>query len=363
MLPLARRSIIVFAAALCVTLPTSIAAAQSSAQAPLSRAELLAYLRSIPSYQDFSVPYEVRKAAHDKLTALVTQRGVDFRYDMSRFDKELSEAGISPQTQAAIAGHYRQAAAPAAAAAPATSGSPSSPAPAPPSAPRAPAAPAAPAAGPGTAAAQGPLSRADVLAHLKSIPKSQDASVPYQVRKDAHDALTRLIKARGVGFQVPAGTFDKEFYEAGIGSETSIAIWQNYRAPGAPPPSGALAASPSFFTGRWAMGAAGMNTQYDRQGSAIVRTDQMTGARGGFLEIAADGTYAWQHNSADPVMRGRWRTATPQELGTDPGTAVVLLGGYDGADWIVTRRPSDVPGEHVTVSRLGQRYLYFIGSR
>ena len=222
--------------------------------------------------------------------------------------------------------------------------------------------PATPGGPAGQSAAQGPLSRTELLAHLKKIPKSQDPSVPYQVRKDAHDALTRLIKERGVDFQVRPGTFDKEFYDAGISSQTSIAIWQNYRAPGAPP-NPALARGTSFFTGRWAMGAAGMNTQYDRQGSAIVRTDQMTGARGGFLDIAAGGTYAWQHNSADPVMRGRWRTATARELGTEPGTAIVLLGGYDGADWIVTRRSSQVPGEHLTVSRLDQRYLYFIGSR
>jgi uncharacterized protein (UPF0147 family) len=328
------------AAALCAAGPAPLATAQSSISGPFSRAELLACLRSIPSYQDLSVPYEARKAAHDKLTELVKQRGVGFRHDMFRFDKELHDAGISPETEAAMVGTYRQATLPAAAPVPAPSGTQPSPAP----------------------AAQGPLSRTDVLAHLKKIPKSQDASVPYQVRKDAHDALTRLIKERGVDFQVRPGTFDKAFYDAGISSETSIAIWQNYRAPGAPP-NPALAAGTSFFTGRWAMGAAGMNTQYDRLGSAIVRTDQMTGARGGFLDIAADGTYAWQHNSADPVMRGRWRTATTQEVGTEPGAAIVLLGGYDGADWIVTRRSSQVPGEHLTVSRLDQRYLYFIGSR
>jgi uncharacterized protein (UPF0147 family) len=352
------------AAALCAAGPAPLATAQSSTSGPFSRAELLAYLRSIPSYQDLSVPYEARKAAHDKLTEVVKQRGVDFRYDMFKFDKELYDAGISPETQAAMAGNYRQAAPRAAAPVPAASGSQRSPAPAGPSAPPVQAAPAAPpaAAPAGQPAAQGPLSRTDVLAHLKKIPKSQDASVPYQVRKDAHDALTRLIKERGVDFQVRPGTFDKAFYDAGISSETSIAIWQNYRAPGAPP-NPALAAGTSFFTGRWAMGAAGMNTQYDRLGSAIVRTDQMTGARGGFLDVAADGTYAWQHNSADPVMRGRWRTATSQELGTEPGAAIVLLGGYEGADWIVTRRSSQVPGEHVTVSRLDQRYLYFIGSR
>jgi hypothetical protein len=353
------------AVALFATLSSSLAAGQSPAAGPFSRAELLAHLRSIPSYQDLSVPYEVRKAAHDKLTELVKQRGVDFRHDLFKFDRELHEAGLSPATGAAMAASYRQAAPRGAAAT--SSGLQRAPGPRAPAAPPAQAGSAPPPAPSGALAGQpagqGPLSRADVLAHLRSIPKSQDASVPYADRKDAHDALTRLIKQRGVDFQVPAGTFDKEFYEAGISSQTSIAIWQNYRAPGTPPPGGALAASPSFFAGRWAMGAAGMNTQYDRQGSAIVRTDQMTGARGGFLEIAADGTYAWQHNSADPVMHGRWRTATPQELGTDPGTAIVLRGGYDGADWIVTRRPSDVPGEHVTVSRLGQRYLYFIGSR
>ena len=69
MLPLVRRSLtMLIAAALCAAGPAPLATAQSATSGPFSRAELLAYLRSIPSYQDLSVPYEARKAAHDKLT-------------------------------------------------------------------------------------------------------------------------------------------------------------------------------------------------------------------------------------------------------------------------------------------------------
>jgi hypothetical protein len=43
--------------------------------------------------------------------------------------------------------------------------------------------------------------------------------------------------------------------------------------------------------------------------------------------------------------------------------AIVLLGAYEGANWIVTPRSTDGPGELITVARLDQRFRYHIGSR
>jgi hypothetical protein len=336
-------------------------AAGAQTAAPLSRAELLAHLQAIPKYQDLSTPYEVRKKAHDRLTELIKQRGVDFQLDMYKFDKELHDAGISSEARFAISQNYRSAAA----------------APRPPVAERRPAAERPPAVRPPVAAstpqqpprtaaeppasAAGPFSRAELLAYLRSIPKSQDSAVPYQTRKEAHDTLTRLIKERGVDWKQPFGKFDKELSDAGISSESSLAIWHGYRAPGAAVAGGGVALS--YFTGRWTMGAPGMTTRYDRQGTAVIRTDKMTGARGGFLEIGADGTYVWQHNQSDPPIRGRWRPATEKEMETAPGRGIVLLRGYDRADWLLKPFTSNVPGEHITVVNLAQTYVYFIGSR
>jgi hypothetical protein len=184
--------------------------------------------------------------------------------------------------------------------------------------------------------------------------------VPYEVRKDAHDRLTRLVRQRGVDFVLSMGTFDREFYEAGASSLTRLAIDETYRDPGSAAPA---RADESYFPGTWAMGAAGATTRYDRQGSGVVRTDQLTGAVGGYLQIDAGGTYAWRHSRSEPEIRGRWRGATERELGTEAGAGIVLLAGYDNGNWLVVERPSEVAGEHITVSNLAQRYRYFIGSR
>jgi hypothetical protein len=217
---------------------------------------------------------------------------------------------------------------------------------------------AAPAAA-GQAPADEPLTRAEILTSLRSIPKS---STPSAAIKEAHDRLAALIKQRGVDFVQPRGKFDREFYEAGITSETSVAIWENYRAPGTASP-GAGAEDMAFFAKRWAMGIAGMTTRFDRQGSAVMRSDQLVGAAGGYLDIAADGTYAWRYDASSPEMRGRWRAATAQERQTEAGQGLVLLRGYDDGDWLVTRRPSEEPGEYVNVRHVSARYRYFIGSR
>jgi hypothetical protein len=119
----------------------------------------------------------------------------------------------------------------------------------------------------------------------------------------------------------------------------------------------------AFFVKRWAMGIAGTTTRFDRQGSAVVRTDRLVGASGGYLDIAADGTYVWRHASSTPEMRGRWRAASGQELRTEAGQGIVLLRGYDDGDWLVTLRPSEQPGEHINVRHVSERYRYFIGSR
>ncbi|MBI1898380.1 MAG: hypothetical protein HYZ57_21550 [Acidobacteria bacterium] len=356
--------IALLAVATMLTAGWSLAFAQTSVAGPLSRAELLAYLRSIPKSQDFSVPYATRKAAHDKLTELIRQRGIAFAYDMSKFDKELYDAGISSESMMAMSQRYRtpeQARAPMPAAGPTPS-----PAPAAPSAPAPTPAPARRDTAAVSPSGSGPLSRADVLARLRSIPHYQDMSVPNQVRKEAHDALTRLIRQRGVDWVQPRGKFDKEFYDAGISTETSQAIWESYRAPGTLAPSAeTTAATVSFFHGRWAMGIAGSSTRYDREGSnRVVRTDRDTGAVGGSLEISSGGTYTWRHNSTDPPIQGRWRVATPPEMGTEAGQGIVLLGGYDGGNWRVTRFPAfDRPGDHISVSDLAQPYRYFLGSR
>jgi hypothetical protein len=211
--------------------------------------------------------------------------------------------------------------------------------------------------------AEPPLTRAEVLAMIRSMPGSQDLSHPYEARKEAAERQIRAIEERGVDFVLDMGTFDREFYEAGTGSFVRLAISRNYRAPGSAP---RVIHGASALVGRYAMGIAGSTTRWDRSGSAVVRTDRDVGFAGGSLVIEAGGRYEWRLlSTADPAytFRGAWRPATEAEVGGYVGAAIVLSRSYEGADWIVTEHESDAPGEHIRVMRLDQRFRSYLGTR
>ena len=208
-----------------------------------------------------------------------------------------------------------------------------------------------------------PLSRADLLALLRSMPGSQDYSVPYETRKAAIQKQVRIIETRGIDFRYDMGKFDRELYEAGISTDVMVALSRNYRAPGAAP---RVIKGNNALIGRYAMGIAGSTTRYDRSGSNVVRTDRDVGFAGGGLTIGSDGLYEWRLLSTpDPkyTFRGSWRPATDVETGTYVGPAIVLTNSYEDANWIVTRYESKTPGEHIRVQRIDQRFRSYLGTR
>jgi hypothetical protein len=211
---------------------------------------------------------------------------------------------------------------------------------------------------------QKPFTRAELLAYLRTIPHSQNYS-SYADMKAAHDKLARLIKIRGVDFVLPMAKFDRDFHQGGASSEVMLAIAEHYRSTETAAPAPPSPTTLTAFAGRWTMGIAGMSTTHRTQGSTVIRTDSGTGARGGFLEIDPNGTYVWKLLPSDPpekYFRGQWRAASDVGLQSDV-SAIFLLKAYEGADWIVTHRRSNGPGEKITVARDDQRFRYHIGSR
>jgi hypothetical protein len=191
---------------------------------------------------------------------------------------------------------------------------------------------------------QKPFTRAELLAYLRTIPHSQNYS-SYADMKAAHD--------------------NRDFHQGGASSEVMLAIAEHYRSTETAAPAPPSPTTLTAFAGRWTMGIAGMSTTHRTQGSTVIRTDSGTGARGGFLEIDPNGTYVWKLLPSDPpekYFRGQWRAASDVGLQSDV-SAIFLLKAYEGADWIVTHRRSNGPGEKITVARDDQRFRYHIGSR
>jgi hypothetical protein len=83
-----------------------VAAQPMVARGPFSWDELIAYLRSIPHYQDSSVPSETRNEAHEKLVRLVKTRGVDFRIN-NALQQTLVQEGASSWGWLAVRDNYR----------------------------------------------------------------------------------------------------------------------------------------------------------------------------------------------------------------------------------------------------------------
>jgi len=83
-----------------------VAARPVPAKGPFTWNELIAYLRSIPHYQDYSVPSQTRNEAHEKLVRLIKTRGVDFHIN-NDLQNTLIEEGASSWGWLAVRDNYR----------------------------------------------------------------------------------------------------------------------------------------------------------------------------------------------------------------------------------------------------------------
>jgi hypothetical protein len=81
--------------------------ARAAGEAPFTRSELLALIRSMPGYQDYNYSNAARKEASDRQVRMIETRGVDFRFDFGTFDPEFHAAGASTDVKYAVSRNYR----------------------------------------------------------------------------------------------------------------------------------------------------------------------------------------------------------------------------------------------------------------
>ena len=89
------------------------------------------------------------------------------------------------------------------------------------------------------------------------------------------------------------------------------------------------------------------------------------GGKAAFLTINKDKTYVWKPGLNDPIVKGKWREATEEEMKLQGGAGIVLLKSESGDDWLVRKAVNpNFKTDHIDVwhlqyggtqRRIGQR--------
>lgn len=99
----------------------------------------------------------------------------------------------------------------------------------------------------------------------------------------------------------------------------------------------AAATTLDYFFGKWSTLYVGHPVGY-APGDGYVYIQMDRAAKGGLLTLERDGSYTW--STSQGLIHGHWRAATADELrGQFDGPGIRLLGGENGWDYTVTRRP------------------------
>jgi hypothetical protein len=195
-----------------------------------------------------------------------------------------------------------------------------------------------------------PLSQGEILAFLKGRIGSDPWSHPDKPATIRE--LSALIRARGVDFRWDTlSAFANELRNSG-GNETTIPF--HIRANFGPP------VAQEWFFGTWDLSKHARSLS--QQGDRWIERD--TVAANGTLQIAADGSYAW--DSASGAIRGRWRPAVASEMEWRQagGAGIVLLKGKSGVDWLVKEwDPEPLAVESISITLLESEATQEFGAR
>lgn len=188
----------------------------------------------------------------------------------------------------------------------------------------------------------GLMTQAEILGYLQE--RIGDNPWTHPQKPQVVEALAAEIRSRGVDFLDEAlSDFSDQLRNSG-GNESTIpnAIGYNFGPPTAP----------DWYLGSWDMVIIGSPVDYN-VGQEVRRQGEI-GARGGAIQVAADGGYVWKLYAGDPpsaYVRGRWRPATAEEMRYQGGAGIVLLAGKSGDDWLMREdRTSDAGGDDMVVS-------------
>ena len=172
----------------------------------------------------------------------------------------------------------------------------------------------------------GLMSQGEILEYLRA--RIGDNPWTHPQKPQVIEALAAEIRRRGVDFTYETlSEFSTRLTNSG-GNETTIpnSIGYNYGPP----------TEPEWHLGTWDMVVIGSTVDVVR-GDRIYRQGEI-GAKTGFIQVAADGSYVWKLYAQDPpsaYVHGRWRPATEQEMRYQGGAGIVLLGGKSGENWLM----------------------------
>jgi hypothetical protein len=149
-----------------------------------------------------------------------------------------------------------------------------------------------------------------------------------QVCKD----LVAQIKRRGVKQRLEVGKDDlSPFADNGCFNENDTDVVGATQLNIGPP------TTLDWLYGTWGMTLySGPNKYVNLESRTVTTVDAF--AKLGSLTINGNGTYTWKVDPSDPpakYVKGRWRKATPEEMGLQGGAGIVLQNAAEGADWIV----------------------------
>lgn len=161
---------------------------------------------------------------------------------------------------------------------------------------------------------RGLMTKAEIIEYLKT---RIGTDGPHPKKAEVSKELVELIKRRGVDFRLPYTDLHHISQVGGNDSTYDVrsAIKYNYGAP----------TKRSWLVGTWDMTIVAVG----RFGSI--------GGKAAYLTINKDKTYTWKPGLNDPIVKGKWREATEEEMKLQGGEGIVLLAGESGSDWLVRK--------------------------
>lgn len=142
--------------------------------------------------------------------------------------------------------------------------------------------------------------------------------------QQAKDDLGALIKKRGTAFRHNSAIspFAQKVSAFGMTSEVIGPLGKNFGPPNAR----------DWLFGTFVTAKTGLPITY-REGDRLMQWSEVGSLNTGTVTINPDGTYVWDTDSAQGVIRGKWHAATPAESGDHGGAGVILEKAKSGTDW------------------------------
>lgn len=180
-----------------------------------------------------------------------------------------------------------------------------------------------------------PLTEAEILKFITdrigNTPFADSAKL-----QQTKNSLAVLIKKRGTAFlhDSAISPFGQQISALGMTSEVTGPLGHNF---GPPNPL-------EWLFGSWVTSKTGLPVRYI-EGDKIITWLEIGAANTGVVTLNAKGTYVWDTDSAQGILRGKWHVASDAEMGDQGGAGVVLENAKNGVAWVAYKYRAGNPRE------------------